>query len=375
MRQTFGEIALSIPKECGHHASYQVYDREIVVENNFNYRSEIDRIKRKNVKVSSPVRINANSSASQRKGEATKYKVEFTLKPEKLSTTPHVLTFSNCAARTKVFLRKNDDGNFAPMEYGMDNVSFEMDSIKVSHLSEFGELPLSMMGIVPFYGMLVFCYSFLASIWFLRSRNKRLVITPLQASLRMLVYMQLLFCSLAFSYYVHLNRQAVDINVLYSGTAAALVSWDLWSCAVALGHFTTILACQIVVTLVADGTWLIQNNIRTSTTRGLGILSAAWLLFFSMYGFVQPITRQIYFGICGFLWVIFVLHLVSKSLNHLKSLIINGGSDENVIVGGGVLVAKRSMFRKMFVVVALYPLVFVLTIIWKEMTKHDKWAW
>ena len=55
------------------------------------------------------------------------------------------------------------------------------------------------------------------------------------------------------------------MDVLYSGTFAALVAWDFWTILVTVSHFATIFACQIVVTLTADGKWLIQHDMRKST--------------------------------------------------------------------------------------------------------------
>lgn len=65
---------------------------------------------------------------------------------------------------------------------------------------------------------------------------------------------------------------------------------------------------------------------------------------------------------------------VRRSLRHLRSLIL-GQSNETVIAVGGNLVAKRSMYRKFFAVVAIYPLVFAAGVIWNAECQEDSWAW
>lgn len=61
-------------------------------------------------------------------------------------------------------------------------------------------------------------------------------------------------------------------------------------------------------------------------------------------------------------------------MRHLRSLIL-GQSNETVIAVGGNLVAKRSMYRKMFAVVAIYPVIFAAGVIWNVESQADKWAW
>lgn len=65
---------------------------------------------------------------------------------------------------------------------------------------------------------------------------------------------------------------------------------------------------------------------------------------------------------------------VRRSLRHLRSLIL-GQSNETVIAVGGNLVAKRSMYRKFFAVVAIYPLVFAAGVVWNAECQEDSWAW
>lgn len=338
---------------------YASTKQHMTFDTDFDYMDEMPRIGR-NVHVSDPLPVfDENEDIPPRKQQY--FDISFTVFP--LTKEQHVLVISNCAANVQ--LRVDIESEQNTHQTNGKAFTFEIGSIEMAHASKFGELPLSMMGIIPFYASLVFAYGFLATMWFRRS-EQQIVITPLQIIIRSLVYMQLVFCCVAFSYYIHLNRQPVDVDVLYSGTAAALINWSPWSIAVALGHFSTILACQIVVTLVADGTWLIQKNVRSSTRRVLYVLCGAWLVFFIMYGFVKPLTRQIYFAVCGFLWISLVLILVVKSLQHIKSL-IQGACNENIVAGGGILIAKRSMFRKMLFAIAIYPIVFSATIIWKIM--------
>merc|ERR1712127_508583 len=42
---------------------------------------------------------------------------------------------------------------------------------------------------------------------------------------------------------------------------------------------------------------------------------------------------------------------------------------------GGAIVAKRSMYRKMCVVVSVYPIIFASSFIWTVHSNVDSWAW
>lgn len=196
----------------------------------------------------------------------------------------------------------------------------------------------------------------------------------LQKIVRALVFGQAAFATIAFSYYLHLNNSPVDIDELYSGTAAALVNWGPWSIAVALLHFGTILGCQVVVTLATDGTWLIQHTIRPFTRKAVMTLCGVWMLFFLSYGFITPDTKRMVFAVCGVAWIVCLLCNVQRSLRHLRTLMV-GQSNDTIMAVGGALVAKRSLYRKMCAVVALYPVIFCLSFVWTSSAGEDSWAW
>ena len=183
----------------------------------------------------------------------------------------YMVVISNCAAIL------GDDGKATPL-------TAHIKSIKFKFASKFGELPLSMSGIVPFYGVLLAMYGILGIIWFRRSKgviscpngrdfrclkssnaSGRVQARPLlglQRAIYSLILLQFVFTLVAFSYYVHLNITVVDIDILYGGTMAALAGITPFSILVGTVHFITFLACQAVVMLATDGTWLIQSNIR-----------------------------------------------------------------------------------------------------------------
>jgi len=52
-----------------------------------------------------------------------------------------------------------------------------------------------------------------------------------------------------------------------------------------------------------------------------------------------------------------------------------GASNETVMAAGGALVAKRSMYRKMCAVVAIYPVIFIAGVLWNAEWQQDSWAW
>ena len=356
-----------------------------------------------------------------------------TLRPEKLGR--HMIVISNCAAELEMLpsTRKSDRfarllaGNAtvpaassgkakskAPMTVRAAGLKAVVHEVEIAFVSKFGELPLSMSGIIPFYGALLAFYSVLAAAWWKRSRAPHPVtgkgksgksrwghsslsirdafggvlsgiggdfasISPrpmlgLQRVLRNLIYLQLLFTAVAFSYYLHLNRTMVDIDVLYSGTAAALVDWSPWSMAVATAHFCTILGSQIVVTLATDGHWLIQQNIRPSTKKVLYGLAGVWFAFFLLYGFLSPRSRGILLVILGVAWVGFLLVNVRRSLRHLRMLMV-GQDNDNVLAVGGALVAKRSLYKKMCIIISIYPVVFLVSVLWSINSQQDSWTW
>ena len=183
----------------------------------------------------------------------------------------YMVVISNCAAKL------NNDGYATPL-------TAHFTSIKFKFASKFGELPLSMSGIVPFYGVLLALYGILGLTWFKRSQG--VIICPcgrdlqciknsiasgavqarpllgLQRAIYFLILLQFVFTLVAFSYYVHLNITVVDIGILYGGTMAALAGITPFSILVGMVHFITFVACQAVPMLATDGMWLIQSSIR-----------------------------------------------------------------------------------------------------------------
>mmetsp|Transcript_882 Transcript_882/g.1403 ORF Transcript_882/g.1403 Transcript_882/m.1403 type:complete len:688 (-) Transcript_882:454-2517(-) len=317
----------------------------------------------------------------------------------------HIVVISNCAAEV-TFDPETNTTHHVPLKA-------IIDEIEITFVSKFGELPLSMMGIIPFYGFMFALYGILSTIWWKRSgglgwdiskitsmircfvfnwetafgnrgrngvgntRNESTFRPPLlglQRAISILVFSQFLFCAIAFTYYLHLNGTSVDINVLYSGTAAALVNWGPWSVLVAAAHFTTLFGCQAVVTLATDGTWLIQHNVRPETKRALYIMCSVWLLFFVTYGFLVPSQRNIILLVLGIIWVIFLLFNVRRSLRHLRTLMV-GHADDTIMAIGGALVAKRSLYRKMCAIIAIYPIIFMFGLTWTWTIRQDSWAW
>ena len=213
-------------------------------------------------KLSAPLPITTSSGKQQ---------IELSARFRPVRRGRYMVVISNCA------VVMNDDGNVIPLIAHFDN-------IKIKFASKFGELPMSMSGIVPFYGVLLVLYGILGLIWFRRSKG--IIICPngrdvqckrdsyasnrgqarpllgLQRAIYSLVLLQIVFTFVAFAYYVHLNISVVDIHILYGGTMAALAGITPFSILVGMVHFVTFLACQAVVMLATDGTWLIQSSIR-----------------------------------------------------------------------------------------------------------------
>ena len=301
-----------------------------------------------------------------------------TLRPTDLGR--YMVVVSNCAAELSF-----DSATNTTSAKGLKMV---MSGVDINFVSKFGELPLSMMGIIPFYGLMTSLYLLLSLVWVrqsnrggskwwkrgLKGRNKNshnqyspVTLLGLQSAIRTLVFCETGFSALAFSYYLYLNGTSVDVNVLYSGTAAALVNWGPWSIAVALAHFGTLLACQIVVTLATDGMWLIQSNINTSTKKVLYLMVFIWALYFVAYGFLSEAERRTLYMCFGLAWILFLLFNVRRSLQHLRTLMI-GQSTDQIIAVGGAIVAKRSMYRKMCVIVGVYPIIFAASFVWTSVS-------
>merc|ERR1712129_144355 len=216
-------------------------------------------------------------------------------------------------------------------------------------MGQYGELPLSMMGIIPFYFVLSLFYFSLNLIWWKHLTKKSLL--GLQRAIHLLLITQVIFCTVAFYYYIHLNlSEKVDIHVLNKGTAAALLNRsNPFSVIVSLAHFITIFGCQCVVTLATDGTWLISLDIKPFTKYILGLMGIGWLGYFLLYSFLEIETRRLLLLLGALLWLGFLFYNIHNSLRHLKSLMVGCGTD-HVLAIGGALIAKRSLYRKMCII-------------------------
>lgn len=324
-----------------------------------DYRIDVNRFGKDQI-VTAPIPLTVELS----NGTQPRIILDTKLHPEKFGR--YMLVISNCAA--EMSLQPNSLTTFTAI----------IDEMDIRFVSRFGELPLSMMGIIPFYGLMMLLYMILATVWWKRScpskKNKTIHLLGLQRAIRKLVFMEALFSAVAFSYYLQLNWTPVELDVLYSGTAAALLNWGPWSMFVATVHFLTIFGCQVVVTLATDGTWLIQNYIREDTRKVLYALGTVWIIFFGLYGFVSPSVRTFMFLGIFLSWVVFLLFNVRRSISHLRSLMI-GQSTDNVMAIGGALVAKRSLYRRIYAVVAIYPVIFLLGLYWNFKAQADSWSW
>eukprot|EP00591_Stephanopyxis_turris_P015795 CAMPEP_0195539028 /NCGR_PEP_ID=MMETSP0794_2-20130614/49843_1 /TAXON_ID=515487 /ORGANISM="Stephanopyxis turris, Strain CCMP 815" /LENGTH=643 /DNA_ID=CAMNT_0040673045 /DNA_START=273 /DNA_END=2204 /DNA_ORIENTATION=+ len=381
----------SLPKECtqkesssdassssssGNSSSSKIHGHSII---SHDYRIHAPRIGSDTV-TSPPILVNDTNDSKS-------IDVVARLKPQ--SKGPHMIVISNCAAEMISYYQEGvgAKNGTQTMTYSPRPLKAVISSIEVNFVSKFGELPMNLMGIIPFYGLLAACYGVISAAWITRSRktssnpyhhrhhnHSNVNLLGLQKAIRLLVFAQTAFCAIAFLYYLHLNGTSVDVDVLYSGTAAALVSWGPWSILVALVHFVTIFACQIVVTLATDGTWLIQHNVRPQTKKALMLLAILWLVYFILYGWITIRARKVLFMIMGGLWIVFLMCNIRQSLRHLRTLMV-GQSNDRIMAVGGALVAKRSLFRKMCVVVGVYPLVFVVGLLWTTSSRQDSWAW
>lgn len=406
-----------LPKECRYnpsnahtHIHTNNYNDDNIDNNNDNdekdeknsivahdYRVNADRIRPLGY-TSAPIQLNTPE-------DDPGIEIRTTLSPNK--TGRYMVVISNCAAELTFTQSSLDPSSDRYEQITMaKGLKMILTNVDITFVSKFGELPLSMMGIIPFYGFLMVLYAFLSLLWWRQSFRKppkyshrsRLipwwkrafqtassssssstdVSTPmtllgLQNAIRLLVFSQTGFSALAFSYYLYLNGTSVDVNVLYSGTAAALVNWGPWSIAVALAHFGTLLACQMVVTLATDGMWLIQSSIQPNTKKALVFMGIIWGVYFVSYGFLSLRQRRGYYSFFGMAWIGFLMMNVRRSLRHLRSLMI-GQSTDQIIAVGGAIVAKRSMYRKILVAVGVYPVIFAISFLW-TLSSRDSWAW
>ena len=110
------------------------------------------------------------------------------------------------------------------------------------------------------------------------------------------------------------------------------------------------------------------------TKKALYILGAGWACFFATNTLLSRKVRLITISSLGIMWAAFLVFNVRRSLRHLRSLIL-GQSNETIVAVGGNLVAKRSMYRKFFAVLAIYPIVFAAGVIWNVESQEDSWAW
>merc|ERR1712228_1003053 len=107
----------------------------------------------------------------------------------------------------------------------------------------------------------------------------------------------------------------------------------------------------------------------------LYILALSWIFYFVSYSFLSISLRRYLLLFGGIIWIAFLFYNVHNSLRHLKTLML-GHMNDNVLAIGGAIVAKRKFYRKMCVVVAVYPLLFLISLVYtNKQNKEDSWAW
>ena len=310
----------------------------------------------------------------------------------------HMVVISNCA-----YGADGEGGEGAAA--GLKAV---VGQVTVGFASRFGELPLSMMGIIPFYGALLAAYATLAAVWWGRTRGAGggsgagggqvgppppprhpvhaapllLLLPPLRPGpgpaegpqgprpspaplhrrgLRLLPAPER-------------DRRGRRRAVLRDGPqpwwtgAPGAWRWRPRTSPPSSG-------ARPSSPLATDGTWLLQRTAREGTARVLYGLAAAWAAFFVLHGRLGPTGRGRILLAMGVGWVAFLLYNVRRSLRHLRALMVGQGQRHRHGGGGGALVAKRSMYRRMFAVIAAYPAVFVAGLLWSARAGQDSWGW
>jgi len=291
--------------------------------------------------------------------------INFTLKPAK-GEQMYMLLVSNCAHVEQEGL----DNRANYLEW--DEMILTWVLVEGGNLGEMG-------GLIWFYGICFTVYFLLGVQWVRKSIQFEGQLLGLQKAVSYLVYGECLFTFVAMIYYVHINNTDVDYDILYSGTFAALQEWNFWTLLVAVAHLASIFACQVVVTLAADGKWLIQHSMRKSTKVFLVVLAGLWAMYLLLYNLVSPEFRMFWAVSSGLLWITWLLISVRNSLRHIKSLTV-GDSNDNISVAhpgskrGDMLTAKRGLFRKMCFLMATYPVVFMVTMILDTSANKTEWG-
>lgn len=279
----------------------------------------------------------------------------------------HVVVVSNCAADT--YFDERGVLRARPLKIVAEG------GVEVDVVGRRGALPSAMAGIVPFYGAAALAYAALTATWLSRGRRAGAPTLGPQRAARALVVCQTVFSFTAFLYYRRLDRSPdVDAATLRSGAAAALVDRGPWSAAMATARLGTLLACQSFVTLATDGVWLVRREPSSAAKLILVAGALCWTALLLSYGRTTERRRRLLCALGGAAWAASSCLNVRRSLRHLRSLVVGDGTDRVSAVGGAI-VAKRSLFRRMFVYVAAYPLVFCASFVWTTRSTQDSWAW
>ena len=248
-----------------------------------------------------------------------------------------------------------------------------------------GYLPYHLLGLIPFYAIFGSCYSVLLLLWVKQTMTFGWTsFLGLQKAICYLILTQVIFSWLALSYYLHLNNTpAKTLQTLYSGTEAAMISpeeKDLWSFLVGVSHFVSIFSCQLALTFAADGTWLINHQASGKTKFAVIILMLSWLIFILFYDLLGLKGREVWYAVCGSLWLCWLVFSVKSSMRQLQALTVGDSSDPIAVAhpgakDGDMLTAKRSLFRKLCVLLGAYPIVFLISVVLStQHTKPDSWA-
>lgn len=248
--------------------------------------------------------------------------VKFDLTPK--APGQYVVLLSNCALRVSSPPPSSPEDTIATVSL----LTLKVAELEVAWTFSHGTLPYHLIGLIPFFGVLGGIYTLLSLLWLHRTCSASGALLGLQRGVATLIYLQTAFSWISFAYYVHLNSIHADVASLYSGTAAALVGRpDAWSVAITSSSFLTTAFLQYVVTLAADGSWLVSHKPRRSTKAVVFLLLASWLAYALAYPSLDAKGRQIWTGVSAGLWLLWLFCSIRRSAKTLRSLTIGDGGD------------------------------------------------
>mmetsp|Transcript_28823 Transcript_28823/g.34005 ORF Transcript_28823/g.34005 Transcript_28823/m.34005 type:complete len:551 (+) Transcript_28823:121-1773(+) len=256
-----------------------------------------------------------------------------------------------------------------------------------------GSLPSTMLGIVPFYGVLTGLYFLMSVVWTIRVITYWQFTLNLHLTLFVALLANLIYATLAFGYYLHIDVDtAVTAEQVFGGIYQGFYRVnDPLAMIVATFRFLLMSSSETLLTFLADGLFVTREGLRKRSKAAAGILVGGQIMLIlfqqQMWGVNEWLCGALNVILMGlwagwlaitifFTWRTLKAEDEAEALADLNSNVSDGVGESLSLNLRWAIPLKQRVFTMVWRAVLLYPiLVALVSILFLVLSESFTWMW